>query len=202
MNGTPTPPTHQQAGLFDLGGADGLPAFPAVAGEARLAEQAAALGWSRGHAAAMAAAVAGELWQGGDGWFWARGPGGTVRAAAQGRVHALIGAGLLRRSRDGVHLAATEDGRRAWQAWCRHAPDPVPMTARQEAEPLPYLLHGREHRRRWDEYRRTMEEREERGLAALRAVAESVERAEQRERRNAAWRKANGVRNPFAVPPA
>lgn len=186
------------AGLPIAGGQGG-----STAAQMRMVEQAAALGWSRGHADTMAMAAARRLHQDPGGGFWCRSPGGG-RPVAAGRVHALIGAGLLEISDDGGRrlVALTEDGRRALEAWCRHRPDPVAMTARQEADPLPYLLHGDEHRRRWAEHQRLMAESQERVRAAMERHAARLEQAALEERRNAEWRRAHGIRNPFAKPPA
>ena len=170
-----------------------------------LARQATKLKWSEAQATTMRMAAAGELYRDVDGTFYQmrdfwRGNG---RAVAAGRVRALLAAGLLEAADDDGRcpIQPTRDGHRALKAWTRHQPHPMVKTRREEAEPLPYLFSGDEHRRRWEEAQRLLEESRRATERAMLEHAARLERQDADEALDRQWREECGILNPFARRP-
>ncbi|MER5649661.1 hypothetical protein [Streptosporangium sp. NPDC002524] len=142
----------------------------------RRQEQAARLGWTAAHAAAVSLAAAGELHQDGRGFYRSGVRGGRGRAVSRTRVQVLEAAGFL--TTGGGPVTLTADGRQALIAW--NAVDVAP--AAEEAKELPPLYGGQEAARRYQVWQANMARGEAESRARLQeaiAVAEASYQAEQ-----------------------
>lgn len=167
--------------------------------------QAAALTWSRAQADTVAAAILGHLYRDDQGITRNRAAGGSGRRVHSGRVRALRRAGFLTYPGGAAGgsglIEATDDGIRAWAAWTAWKPAPVARTARQEGEDLPPLHKGAEQQRRArqaaarEAIRRAQRDAEWAEFCARRDAADA------REARDAAYREAMGIANPWAKAP-
>jgi hypothetical protein len=177
----------------------------------QLRDQAQALRWSEADARTMHYAASGWLeWWMPDGktltYYYDRNQEGVGPRVARGRVQALIAAGLLTApDTDNPHNRAirpTRDGKRALRAWDLCKPEPVVRTRKQDSEARPYLPNGDEHRRRWTEHQRLLEESQRRTEKAILEHAARLERQEAEEALDRQWREECGILNPFAKRPA
>jgi len=165
------------------------PAAPAWTRDWRWQEAARKLGWSTKHAAAVRAAVAGQLVRDENGTprLVAR-PGLDGTPIAAGRLVPLEAAGYLVHGdadeRGRRPILATDDARRALKLWDHFQPTPVERPRKKEHLPLAPMMYGQEWTRRAEQFAAEQAQRE---AERKRFYAELAERHAAEELEDRCW---------------